>query len=239
MRADGESFWTPENPETLSDSLPLTSLGFPLVVFLLVALDLLLAGIDVVAEISCALSLVSNLTSGFLPIDVEEIDFGGLDTSEVHSQLTSVAWFGRAFILFSNELAVNVRPNRERQGDRFHAFGKSSNYKDQLWQGQVTHKSTGDIWSIVAPHPHGSVLMRFQGCHDFVVEQDSLQVEIVFEVDCCHANIVNNSHGISCKIFHFCVNVYGGRSFTLNNFVGAYRISELNCNFLGKINVCR
>lgn len=75
MRADGEIFWVPENPETLSDRRPLTILGFPFVDFLLEALVLLLAGIDVDAEISWALSLVSNLTSGFLTIDVVESNF--------------------------------------------------------------------------------------------------------------------------------------------------------------------
>lgn len=59
----------PENPETLSEIRPFTSLGFPLVVLLLVDLDLFLEGIELDAEINCALSLVSNLTSGFLPIE--------------------------------------------------------------------------------------------------------------------------------------------------------------------------
>lgn len=75
MRVDGEIFCTPENPETLSDTRPFTILGFPFVDFLLVALVFLLAGIDVDAEISWALSLVSNLTSGFLTIDVVESNF--------------------------------------------------------------------------------------------------------------------------------------------------------------------
>ena len=74
MRADGEIFWVPEYPETLSEMRPLMILGFPFVVLLLVDRDLFLGGIEVDAVISCALSLVSNLTSGFLPIDIGSID---------------------------------------------------------------------------------------------------------------------------------------------------------------------
>ena len=76
MRAEGEIFWVPEKPETLSDRRPLTILGFPLVVLLLLwVLDLLLEGIEFDAEISWALSLVSNLTSGFLTIGMVENNF--------------------------------------------------------------------------------------------------------------------------------------------------------------------
>lgn len=81
-------------------------------VLLLAVLDLFLEGIELDAEISWALSLVSNLTSGFLTIGMEEMGFRGLDTSEVHNRLTGFEVDTELLYFLSYKISYDIGPGR-------------------------------------------------------------------------------------------------------------------------------